>query len=684
MTAPLLRPVALISKAGIAEMAAVKPSAVNHWVSRDLGFPEPVDGGLYHPREVTDWLIGTGHGKREPGRLREQSALYTLASLAAQYDGDFVAAVTALICLRQLKDENSRLDEEGDDPLASVRFQAAGLDPEDELLLGEIRAIPHYAGWLVSAVDDLVESGYGCKGAFERVLASRAKFGKSEVVVAALTPALIRLITELSGARELAQHASELMIADPNARDGSLLVAVADVLGEDTEPRFAGAEADPRLARLVRRRLAVRGVQAEGWDILIRPNLPEDAEAPDVLVTQLAYQPGENRDACAVINAVGEIGVRLGHGRFGVVLGPAEILTDDLPAGPAKDRAKLLEDDMVEAIIRLPSGLVPHLSRYPTALWVLTQARHTRWKGHILTIDVSDRDLTHDLVDAIADEVITWRREGYKPYAHGRTLAVDKEVRDLVDPPRPLMGGAVRSGDRERKAAANSRLTKVTQRGAELDQMARDASTVRRHVPSEMLVAADRHPSTESIGRLVSAGRLILRSGIRVKSRYLTAAGTHRVLGSADIQSELPSAAARWFDRATFISTHPRARLTEPGDVLVTLTPKCIAIVDSGFSVAEFPVRVLRIPERERRYFRPRVLAALLFGEGKVRSGQALEDYRIPLLSDDEVARLDELLAQAEARRVLALREVCKLDEMLQVALQGLIDGTLSLADNEE
>jgi hypothetical protein len=77
------------------------------------------------------------------------------------------------------------------------------------------------------------------------------------------------------------------------------------------------------------------------------------------------------------------------------------------------------------------------------------------------------------------------------------------------------------------------------------------------------------------------------------------------------------------------------------------------------------------------------VLAALLFGDGKVAAGQPLEDYRIPLLPDDEVARLDELLAAIEARRILALRELSLLNDLRQVALRGLIDGTLSLANEE-
>ena len=82
---------------------------------------------------------------------------------------------------------------------------------------------------------------------------------------------------------------------------------------------------------------------------------------PDVIVTQVPYQPGETRDADAVFNAVDDVAVRLSAGRFGVVLGPASVLAGDFPPYSAQERARadLLAGDMVEAVIRLPGGLVP-------------------------------------------------------------------------------------------------------------------------------------------------------------------------------------------------------------------------------------------------------------------------------------------------------------------------------------
>ena len=70
---------------------------------------------------------------------------------------------------------------------------------------------------------------------------------------------------------------------------------------------------------------------------------------------------------------------------------------------------------MVEAIIRLPGGLIPFRPGYETALWVLTQARDSRWRGRVLLADVSDRQLTHEVISDLVEDVITWRRDGYPP-----------------------------------------------------------------------------------------------------------------------------------------------------------------------------------------------------------------------------------------------------------------------------
>ncbi len=181
-----------------------------------------------------------------------------------------------------------------------------------------------------------------------------------------------------------------------------------------------------------------------------------------------------------------------------------------------------------------------------------------------------------------------------------------------------------------------------------------------------------------------------MRKGTRISQAHIDAAGKHVVLGADEVLG-LRRPGRRRVDFEVFVKRYPGARLTEPGDVLVTMSPRPGAMVDqAGYSIAEFPVRVLRIPEPESEQFTPRLLAALLFADGSggrpagaVRPGQTLEDQRVVLLPPAEVRRLDTLLAEIHARRSAAQREIDVLDELLQVATGGLIDGTLTLAGDD-
>jgi hypothetical protein len=406
------------------------------------------------------------------------------------------------------------------------------------------------------------------------------------------------------------------------------------------------------------------------------------------VVTQIKYQPGEERDPLSVLDAVDDVALGISDRRYGVILGPAAALTDDLvPYSDAeRTRARLLRGDMVEAIVRLPGGVIPFMPGYETALWVLTQARDSRWRGRVLIADVSDRPLTADVVNDLVEDLTTWRREGYVPAAHHRVYGVEMEVGHLVDPPRSLLPGRRPASVRERKADADTRINRVTRCGAELDRIGATASADRRHIPAEMLAAADRRPASDTIGALARTGRLVIRKGTRIKTTDAHPDGQHALLGSDEVLGHrMPG--ERRVDAAVFATRYPAARLTEPGDVLVTLTPQPGAMVDhAGYAIAEYPVRILRIPPTEAEQFTPRVLAALLFGTGSadrpagaVRASRDLREQRVPLLPREDVKRLDELLASIEARRDLAGREIGLLDELRRVSIHGLIDGTLTL-----
>jgi hypothetical protein len=677
-----------MSMAEIAELADVHRPVVTTWRRRHPDFPAPVDGDalglLFDAREVANWLIATGRDKHD--RIEADLSLYTLAGLGAVFPAkDLIALLTALICLRHL-DDDEPLADGTDDIHRAVLDRAEQRDSGDEFLLTEVGLLAPDMGWLVSAVDDFVEAAWGCEGAFERIMGARSQFKAADLYARTVAPELARLIAELSSAPERAARSGTIVVTDLAAGPGDLLAAVADVLGPDHQPMFTVAEADPYLARLVRRRLCVHGVPWVDMDVQICDNLPDESGDPDVIVTQVPYIPGEVRAPEQVLDRVGDVSVRLAPGSSAVVLGPDDVLVGELPPYSSAERARadLLKGGMVEAIVRLPGGLVPFRPGYQAALWVLTSAHESPWRGWVLLADVSDRQLTDDVVAALVDDVITWRRDGYHPGAHTRAFGVQVRVSDLIEPPRALTVSRPRS-TLEFAVAAAAQVGRVTEVEAELNLVGARAIAVRRPIRSGVAAGTRARPPADSIGSLAKNRRLVVGTGTRLADLPIGRDGHHEVVGVPELLGRCRRG-DRKIDRMA-LAGRGRARLTESGDVIVTTIPEFGVMVDhQGMAVVEFPARILRIPESEQEQFTPRVLAALLAVRasparppGAVRPARRLEEHEVPLLAPAEVRRLDALLAGLDVRRESAQREIDLLEELRDLATSGLVDGTLML-----
>lgn len=176
-------PQPLMSMRDIAELADVRRPVVTMWRRRHADFPGPVAGSatqpLFDPRSIANWLVSTGRADRE--RIEPDLSLDTLAGLGGRIPpDDLIASVTALICLRQLDDDELRADV-SDDILGALRARAVRSDMGDEMLATEIFRLPDDADWLAIAVDDLVEAAWGCQGAFERVMTARRRLGATDI-----------------------------------------------------------------------------------------------------------------------------------------------------------------------------------------------------------------------------------------------------------------------------------------------------------------------------------------------------------------------------------------------------------------------------------------------------------------------------------------------------------------------
>ncbi|MEU2267567.1 hypothetical protein ABZ568_14355 [Streptomyces olindensis] len=690
----------------IAALARVKRPVVSTWRRRHRDFPAAVSQNsgrpLFDGAQVADWLIKSGLGNAAPAELRSELALFGIVALRDRFTPwQLVERLGSLLCLRRLDGRpltdgtNGSPDEaEADGTLWSAVLRRAGrIDAEDDFVLRELSSLDATAAPLVRLAEDLVEAAYDEHGAYEWLLAARSRLGLDSLAADAVAPELRRLLTQLTDLRFRLEHGEALTLADPHARAGDLLAALLD----DTEDRdrvtVLAADPDERLARITRRRLLLAGVDELDLDVQTGPDLEEHLADPDLVVTQLPYRPGETRSVLTALEEVERVADLLRPGCTALVLGPADALVDALKDTEASRlRSALLRANLVESVIALPGGVLPFRPGYRPALWTLTRGPVREAEGKVLLADISADELTADVRMRLAEDVLLWRAEGFRKLdghdpRYGRVVPVadlDRAFGGPLTPPAPPAATIWSDEVKERPALiaeAEARLERAT---AE----ARAYESVHGPYQGGVLRREGRLPRRTTLGKLI-AGRAVTRlPGHRVDDRHLTADGHHAVIGPEEITGERPVGARR-IDRLILATEYDRVALTEPGDVVYTLTPRLALHVDhDGFSVVAFPARVLRVDPDADRPLTPRVLAALLGaarGTGRspsaVRPARRIEDYQLPDLAPDEVRRFDALLAETAHRERLLRAQADALAEARSLTIAGLADGTLTLGD---
>ncbi|CAL9502254.1 hypothetical protein SUDANB145_03445 [Streptomyces sp. enrichment culture] len=690
----------------IAALARVKRPVVSTWRRRHQDFPTAVSQNsgrpLFDGAQVADWLITSGLGNAAPAELRSELALFGIVALRDRFTPwQLVETLGSLLCLRRLDGRpltdgtNGSPDEaEADGTLWSAVLRRAGrIDAEDDFVLRELSSLDATAAPLVRLAEDLVEAAYDEHGAYEWLLAARSRLGLDSLAADAAAPELRHLLTQLTDLRFRLEHGESLTLADPHARAGDLLAALLD----DTEDRdrvtVLAADPDERLARITRRRLLLAGVDELDLDVQTGPDLEEHLADPDLVVTQLPYRPGETRSVLTALEEVERVADLLRPGCTALVLGPADALVDALKDTEASRlRSALLRANLVESVIALPGGVLPFRPGYRPALWTLTRGPVREAEGKVLLADVSADQLTADVRMRLAEDVLLWRAEGFRKLdghdpRYGRVVPVadlDRAFGGPLTPPAPPAATIWSDEVKERPAL-------IAEAEARLERATAEARAYESgHGPylGGVLRREGRLPRRTTLGKLI-AGRAVTRlPGHRVDDRHLTVDGHHAVIGPEEITGERP-VGARSIDRLVLATEYDRVALTEPGDVVYTLTPRLALYVDhDGFSVVAFPARVLRVDPDAGRPLTPRVLAALLGaarGTGRspsaVRPARRIEDYQLPDLTPDEVRRFDALLAETEHRERLLRAQADALAEARSLTIAGLTDGTLTLGD---
>ncbi|MFJ8232576.1 hypothetical protein ACIQ9E_21825 [Streptomyces sp. NPDC094448] len=685
-----------IGYAEIAALAQVKRPVPTTWSRRHPDFPAPVtrEGGspLFDAREVVDWLIRTGRGNAEPRRLRAETALHTLSAwrssgLPAPV---LVGALTALICLRQQYDAPV-----GERAWADLLAQAADLDAEDSFLLSELRALPapeRLGPALGALADELTEAAYTPAEAFGWILEARRRLGSHDLAADEPTPTVARALAALAGVGTLPD---ESVLATPYAHSGDLLAALHTAAPEDSGHTYLAAEADPALARLVRRRMLVRGVYEFSLDVTEGTELStEDWGDPDVLVCALPYEAGETRSARRTLERVQDLTDYLGDGSTAVILGPADALVRPLPRHGDADRLRrsFLDKGLLKAAISLPDGAFAYRPGYRTAVWILARTPKDERAGRVLLADYSAQPLTEAVLDVLAEDVTIWKASGWRgDRRHELRQAAVVRAKDLDDRPGSAFTPQHRSPEaRYTRAVVErpARIADVEQHLAELDERAvRRAEADGPLMSGAVLRPEDQRVRRTTVGRLLKDRRLRRRPGHRIDPEHLTADGHYAVIGPEEILGTSRFGSRR-IDRGLVLTAYEHIQFTEPGDLVVTTSPRFGVHVDTeGLSVVVTPARILRVHSDADPPVRPRALAALLRAaasdhvrtSGAVRASYGIEDLSVPDFGREELERYEAVLADIERRAELLRQQAEALDDLARITAAGMADGTLTI-----
>ncbi|MEV5603189.1 hypothetical protein AB0L33_17285 [Streptomyces sp. NPDC052299] len=690
-----------IGYAEIAALAQVKRPVPTTWSRRHSDFPAPVtrESGspLFDAREVVDWLVRTGRGNAEPRRLRAEAALHTLSAWRSSglSAPDLVGALTALLCLRQQHD--APVGEKAWDDLLS---EAADLDAEDTFLLAELQTVPdpdRLGPALGALADELTEAAYTPAEAFEWVLEARRRLGSHDLAADEPTPAVARALAALAGVDTLPD---ESVLATPYARSGDVLAALHAAAAEDSGHTYLAAEPDPALARLVRRRMLVRGVYEFSLDVTEGETLStEDWGDPDVLACALPYEAGETRSAREVLERVQDLTDHLRDGSTAVVLGPADALVRPLPRHGDADRLRrsFLDKGLLKAAVGLPDGAFAYRPGYRTAVWVLSRTPEDERAGRVLLADYSAQPLTEPVLDVLAGDIAIWRASGWRgDRRHELRHATVVRAKDLDDRPGSAFSPQHRSPEaRYTRAVVErpARIAEVERHLAELEERATHRTG--GHGPlrtGAVLRPEDQQVRRTTVRRLLKDRRLRRRPGHRIAPEHLSSDGHYAVLGPEEILGAARFGSRR-IDRGLVLTAYEHVQFTEPGDLVVTTSPRFGVHVDTeGLSVVVAPARILRVHPDADPPVRPRVLAALLRAaasehgrtSGAVRASRGIEDLSVPDLGREELERYEAVLAEIERRAELLRQQTEALDDLARITAAGMADTTLTIQNFPE
>ncbi|MDF2665102.1 MAG: hypothetical protein K0R81_952 [Microbacterium sp.] len=641
-------PSLLIDLAGVARLAGVRRPVASKWRTRFSSgpdaFPTPIfqeDGRLqFSALDVAEWLARTDHGNNP-------EAVADLASVSAPRGFSFsdeqsVAELEALVTLSSLAESL------GASTSADIARFAREVDPSDDFLCREIDDhVRRGVSWMGYAAH-LTDSVYSPSAALALIADRSSSVSRAAASAGPLSPDATTLVYEL--VRALVRS-DGIVRLDPH--DASLSSTLAQKLGDDVNasvPLNAPA-------RRLKRRLRVDGFV-----------LSAEATSPAVIVARLPVARGDG--VPSMLRAVEEIALSLRAVDSAVVIGPSRALVDELPSPEKHERADILRSGWVRGIVRLREGLVNTASRESLSLWVLgSPAGSPSFADrYTATADMSAFSLTPAVRADVVSDVMAAMGTTRDVLARQLRFVALTRTTSLQARSESLVSSSARRAKRSAPVAAES--------AARLDVI---GDSIR-----DDFASVDIDPSPHDVPRpapvsdLVRDRHLRIVPGARVRPEVIGHEGLV-VLRATDLDDPSAIGSAR-VDQLTFASEHPRAALTQPGDVVFRTSPTAAAWVDrDGSKVVAYPARVLRINARDPGGLVPEIIAVDV--AGATPGPGAWRRWLLRRVDHRNAGPLARtLVAIADARADLEARSA-RLDEYATLLITAATSGAVALID---
>ncbi len=628
----------LLSPSDVADLAGVKRPVVSNWRKRHADFPAAFAGTeakpLFAHDAVVAWLRQRGH------RVTEQraggpiwSALNAIRDRVPLEDAaDFVMLLATLKRASRSDFEDIVHADPADQAAQLARaagklWEIRGLDDvpgPSQAVLG----LQSNASLIVDAVgqtgdEDLAEA---VDFVLERLSRWQIKGGAESGFIGSRTSALLAsLVGQGVGT-----------VYDPACGIGSILVHISERVATD---RLVGSDINRGALRVAEQRAFLRGADIEfvAGDVLAidpDPNLRADvvvAEPPFGMAWDPSSKLGDPRfvfgvppkrasDLAWVQHAIAHLGPA---GRAYVLTSPATLFRS---GAERQIRANLLSAGCVEAVVGLPSKMLPHTSIGP-ALWVL---RPRTEASDVLLIDASG-------VSAVECKVAAWvSREAEAPVdsdvLHAHVAVTDLLAADAVLTPAKWVGEVAVDEDSIASSFAGA-----------YEGMQQAIRVIGNSSLAFEQLADLPKPRIATVRELIDNGALELRMGRPDKGRDPDEASEGRIVRTADVKSRHLPPVGDLVELA-----HPD--LTEAGDVLVTTMNEVRAVVDEVGG--HWPsTGVDRLRSIDRSVVTPSYLAAVITGSwnARLQTGTTIQrapirDLEIPLIPENEQSKI--VLAQ--------------------------------------